>query len=45
MKLEDFAKKAGCIVSLTPEDERWEGKWQCKSVPVRKKFYLAVEVW
>lgn len=31
MKLEDFAKQAGCVVSLAPEDERWEGKWQYKS--------------
>ena len=31
MNLEDFAKKAGCVVYLTPEDERWKGKWQYRS--------------
>ena len=28
MKLEDFAKRAGCVVSLNPEPEGWGGKWQ-----------------
>ncbi len=28
MKLEDFAKRAGCVVSLNPDPEAWGGKWQ-----------------
>ena len=28
MKLEDFAKRAGCVVSLNPDPEGWGGKWQ-----------------
>lgn len=28
MKLEDFAKQAGCVVSIDPNPEGWGGKWQ-----------------
>ena len=28
MKLEDFAKRAGCVVSLSHNPEGWGGRWQ-----------------
>ena len=31
MTLEEFAKQAGCIVSINPNPEGWEGEWMYTS--------------
>lgn len=40
MKLEDFAKQAGCVVSLNLESEGWGGKWQYHSKDCSQLIYV-----